>query len=271
MNPNEKSPISLRPITIETQVNRYAEGSALIKMGNTHVLCTASVEDSVPGWMQGKGSGWITAEYSMLPRSTHTRTKRDREKISGRTQEIQRLVGRALRAMVDLSKLGERSVLIDCDVLQADGGTRTASITGACVALAIALDYAAKTPLKPSRSSQSKNPQPSAPLAQTWIDTVAAVSVGLKDGELYVDLNYELDSTCDVDMNFVITGRGHFVEVQGTAERAASSPTGGPVLSPGFSKMELDRMSAAATSACASLKSAQLQALERAGIKSPFA
>src|ERR1700756_1590800 len=129
----------LRPLTIEVGVSRYAEGSVLIKAGNTHVLCTASVEEEVPGWLKGKGQGWVTAEYSMLPRATHTRTKRDREKVSGRTQEIQRLIGRALRACIDLKKLGERSILIDCDVLQADGGTRTASITGGCVALGMAL------------------------------------------------------------------------------------------------------------------------------------
>src|SRR3954468_11462640 len=137
--PAGRSDLEIRPLIIETGVNRYAEGSALIKAGHTHVLCTASIEESVPAWLVGKGKGWVTAEYSMLPRATHTRSKRDREKVSGRTQEIQRLIGRALRAMVDLKALGERSIMVDCDVLQADGGTRTASITGACVAVAIAL------------------------------------------------------------------------------------------------------------------------------------
>jgi ribonuclease PH len=137
--PAGRSASQIRPLTLETGFSRYAEGSVLIRAGHTHVLCTASIEEEVPGWLKGKGRGWVTAEYSMLPRATHTRSKRDREKVSGRTQEIQRLIGRALRAMVDLKAIGERAILIDCDVLQADGGTRTASITGACVALAMAL------------------------------------------------------------------------------------------------------------------------------------
>ncbi|MDR3608898.1 MAG: ribonuclease PH [Oligoflexia bacterium] len=196
-NPLGRSSSQIRPLTIETGVNRYAEGSALIRCGDTHVLCTASIEESVPAWLAGKGRGWITAEYSMLPRATHTRSKRDREKVSGRTQEIQRLIGRALRSMVDLKALGERSIIVDCDVIQADGGTRTTSITGGCVALAMAL-------------ARQKLP---------WVDTVAAISVGIKAGEVLVDLDYEEDSSCDVDMNFVMTGKGLFVEVQGTAER----------------------------------------------------
>jgi ribonuclease PH len=142
--PSGRTPSQLRPLSIETGVSRYAEGSALIKAGHTHVLCTASVEDEIPGWLKGKGQGWVTGEYSMLPRATHTRSKRDREKVSGRTLEIQRLIGRALRAMVDLKALGERAIFVDCDVLQADGGTRTASISGACVALALALDRLAR-------------------------------------------------------------------------------------------------------------------------------
>src|SRR6478609_4222907 len=194
----------IRPLIIETGVNRYAEGSVLVKAGHTHVLCTASVEESVPGWLVGKGQGWITAEYSMLPRATHTRSKRDRAKVSGRTQEIQRLIGRALRTMVDLKALGERSIMIDCDVLQADGGTRTASITGACVALVIAIHRLAR---------EGKVP------LQAWTDTVAAVSVGIKNGNVLVDLDYPEDSSCDVDMNFVITGQDSFVEVQGTGEQ----------------------------------------------------
>src|SRR3954468_23198351 len=156
--PAGRSDLEIRPLIIETGVNRYAEGSALIKAGNTHVLCTASVEENVPAWLVGKGKGWVTAEYSMLPRATHTRSKRDREKVSGRTQEIQRLIGRALRTMVDLKALGERSIIVDCDVLQADGGTRTASITGGCVALALAL-----------KRVQELNQLPASP----WIGSVA--------------------------------------------------------------------------------------------------
>src|SRR6476619_2219310 len=158
--PAGRLPTQNRPISIETGVSRYAEGSVLIKTGHTHVLCTASIEESVPGWLVGKGQGWVTAEYSMLPRATHTRSKRDREKVSGRTQEIQRLIGRALRAMIDLKAIGERSIMIDCDVLQADGGTRTASITGACVALAMALGKAGKEKTLPGKA---------------WVDTVAAL------------------------------------------------------------------------------------------------
>jgi ribonuclease PH len=231
--PQGRQASQIRPISIETGVNLYAEGSVLIRAGNTHVLCTASVDESVPAWLKGKGQGWVTAEYSMLPRSTHTRSKRDREKVSGRTQEIQRLVGRALRSIVDLKALGERSVLIDCDVLQADGGTRTASITGACVALVLALNKVG---------------------ARAWTDTVAAVSVGMKAGEVLVDLDYNEDSSCDVDMNFVMTGKGLFVEVQGTAERDA------------FSKSQLDQMIDGATRAIEQLRSAQLQAIEAAGV-----
>src|SRR6478735_3322436 len=165
--PKNRTSLQIRPLSIETGVSRYAEGSALIRTGNTHVLCTASIEENVPNWLAGKGRGWVTAEYSMLPRATHTRSKRDREKVSGRTQEIQRLIGRALRSMVDLKALGERSILIDCDVIQADGGTRTASITGACVALAIALNRLAR---------EGKIPP------QAWTNTVAAISIGMKNG-----------------------------------------------------------------------------------------
>ena len=227
-----------RPITIDTQVNRYAEGSVLIRCGNTHVLCTASVEESVPEWMKGKGKGWITAEYAMLPRATHTRSKRDREKVSGRTQEIQRLIGRALRAMVDLKLLGERSILVDCDVLQADGGTRTTAITGACVAVTLAVAKLLK---------EQK-------LARTPIvETVAAISVGMKDGHTLVDLEYTEDSSCDVDMNFVVNGQGDFVEVQGTAE-------GEP-----FSRAQMNSMTEGALAALQSLRKLQLEALRKAG------
>jgi ribonuclease PH len=238
--PSGRQPQQIRPLSIETGVTRYAEGSALIRAGHTHVLCTASVEESVPAWLVGKGQGWVTAEYSMLPRATHTRTKRDREKVSGRTQEIQRLIGRALRSMVDLRALGERSVLIDCDVLQADGGTRTASISGACVALAMALDGLARAGRLPGKA---------------LVDTVAAVSVGLKEGEVLVDLDYAEDSACDVDMNFVVTGSGLFVEVQGTAERK------------GFSKAELDRMTSGALAAIEQIRAAQRVAIAKAGFK----
>ncbi len=220
-----------RPLVIETGVSRYAEGSALIKAGNTHVLCTASVEESVPGWLSGKGQGWITAEYSMLPRATHTRSKRDREKVSGRTQEIQRLIGRALRTMVDLKALGERSILIDCDVLQADGGTRTASITGGCVALAIALKN-----LEKAGKIQSN----------ALVDTVAAISVGMKNGQVLVDLDYQEDSSCDVDMNVVMTGKGELVEVQGTAERKP------------FSLSQLQEMTQSANAALQEIRAIQL-------------
>ncbi len=233
--PQGRSTTQIRPLTIETGVSRYAEGSALIKAGHTHVLCTASVELEVPGWLKGKGQGWVTAEYSMLPRSTHTRSKRDREKVSGRTQEIQRLIGRALRSMVDLKALGEKSVFIDCDVLQADGGTRTASISGACVALAIALEKVG------TRAA--------------ILDTVAAVSLGIKGGQVLTDLDYNEDSSCDVDMNFVVTGRGGFVEVQGTAEKQA------------FTKAELDAMTDAAVKATGQIREMQLQALAAAGIR----
>ena len=241
--PSGRTPSQIRPLTIETGVNRYAEGSALIKMGNTHVLCTASIEEEVPGWLKGKGKGWVTAEYSMLPRATHTRSKRDREKVSGRTQEIQRLIGRALRAMVDLKKLGERSIMIDCDVLQADGGTRTASITGSCVALAMALGKLAK-----------EHKITSGLVSTVMIETVSAISVGMKDGQVLVDLDYNEDSACDVDMNFVVTGKGHFVEVQGTAEGAA------------FSKDQLDAMTEGAVAACRDIRAAQLRAIEALGV-----
>ena len=198
----------MRPVKIETGYLATAEGSALISVGHTHVLCAASVDDSVPQFLRGSGKGWVTAEYSMLPRATAKRTPREvtKGRPSGRTHEIQRLIGRSLRAVVDLQALGERSVTIDCDVLQADGGTRTASITGAFVALAIALqklvDFRAlkKLPLR---------------------DYVAATSVGLLRGEPMLDLCYEEDSRAEVDMNVVMTGAGKFVELQATAEQEA--------------------------------------------------
>lgn len=196
---------ALRPVTFTRGFTRYAEGSVLIAMGETRVLCTASVLDKVPPFLKGKGQGWVTAEYGMLPRSTHTRSDREaaRGKQSGRTQEIQRLIGRSLRAVVDLSKLGERTIHIDCDVLQADGGTRCASITGAWVALADAVDGLLE------KGQLAENP---------LLDSVAAVSVGVVHGKAHLDLDYEEDSGCDSDMNVVMTGSQHFVEVQGTAE-----------------------------------------------------
>jgi ribonuclease PH len=184
---------------------RYAEGSVLICMGNTQVLCTASVLEKVPPFLKGQGQGWVTAEYGMLPRSTHTRSDREaaKGKQSGRTQEIQRLIGRSLRAVMDMKALGERTIQIDCDVLQADGGTRCASITGAWVAVADAVDGLMKQGLL------TQNP---------LIDSVAAVSVGMVDGQAVLDLDYPEDSGCDADMNIVMTGAGRYVEVQGTAE-----------------------------------------------------
>jgi len=196
---------ALRPVSFTRGFTRYAEGSVLIAMGETRVLCTASVLEKVPPFLKGKGQGWVTAEYGMLPRSTHTRSDREaaRGKQSGRTQEIQRLIGRSLRSVVDLSKLGERTIHIDCDVLQADGGTRCASITGAWVALADAMDGLL------ANGAIEHNP---------LLDSVAAVSVGVVQGQPLLDLDYEEDSGCDADMNVVMTGSGRFVEVQGTAE-----------------------------------------------------
>ena len=195
----------LRPVTFERNYTKHAEGSVLVSFGDTKVLCTASVESGVPRWLKGQGKGWITAEYGMLPRATNTRNQREaaRGKQSGRTQEIQRLIGRSLRAMVDLSKLGENTIYVDCDVIQADGGTRTASITGAAVAMIDALE-----------TLQKKKKLKADPL----IGLVAAVSVGIKNGEVYLDLNYEEDSSCDTDLNVVMTQKGEFIEIQGTAE-----------------------------------------------------
>ncbi|HET9920662.1 MAG TPA: ribonuclease PH [Ktedonobacteraceae bacterium] len=194
----------LRPVRISVDFLDYAEGSVLIATGNTRVLCAASVEERVPPFLEGKGQGWVTAEYSMLPRSTHTRTSREREgRVSGRTQEIQRLIGRSLRAVVDMQALGPRTILLDCDVLQADGGTRTASITGAYIALSRACSLLAK------RGLITTNPIKTA---------VAAISVGVVDGAILLDLNYPEDSHAEVDFNVVMTARHEFVEVQGTGE-----------------------------------------------------
>lgn len=205
MRPSQRANNALRPVEIIRHYTKHAEGSVLVKFGDTHVICTASVEEKVPGFLKGKNQGWVTAEYGMLPRSTGSRMDREaaKGKQSGRTQEIQRLIGRSLRAIIDLEKLGERTIHFDCDVIQADGGTRTASITGAYVALQDAITALLKQGL--ISSSPIK-------------DTVAAISVGVYKGEPVLDLDYIEDSDCDTDMNVVMTGSGGFVEIQGTAE-----------------------------------------------------
>mgnify|MGYP006168429005 CR=1 FL=1 len=227
---------ALRPLTITRGYTIHAEGSVLICFGNTKVLCTASVEEKVPPHKRGSGEGWVTAEYGMLPRSTHTRSDREaaRGKQSGRTQEIQRLIGRSLRAVFDLKALGERTISLDCDVLQADGGTRTASITGAFVAAHDAVSQLlaeGKIAASPIR------------------DHVAAISVGILQGQPLLDLEYVEDSACDTDMNVVMTGAGHFVEVQGTAEGVA------------FSRKEMDALLALAEKGVAELVALQKQSL----------
>jgi ribonuclease PH len=210
MRPSGRAIDQLRPITLEPGFAKHAEGSCLARFGDTHVLCTASVEERVPPFLRGSGRGWITAEYGMLPRSTHERTDREaaRGKQSGRTHEIQRLIGRSLRAVTNLSALGERQIRIDCDVLQADGGTRTASITGAYVALALAIR-------RLTTGGQLK--------ASPLTDYVAAISCGIVAGETVLDLDYAEDSTAQADANFVLTGAGGLVEVQGTAEQSPFS------------------------------------------------
>ena len=205
MRPSLRSADALRPVRFTRHFTRHAEGSVLVCFGDTQVICTASVEENVPGFLKGKGQGWVTAEYGMLPRSTHTRTSREaaKGKQTGRTQEIQRLIGRSLRAVIDLKALGERQITLDCDVLQADGGTRCASITGAWIALHDAcakLVAEGKLPANPLR------------------DHVAALSVGIYQGEPVTDLDYPEDSDCDTDMNVIMTGSGGLVEIQGTAE-----------------------------------------------------
>jgi len=227
----------LRPITIERGWSKHAEGSVLIAFGDTRVLCTASVTEGVPRWRKGSGEGWVTAEYAMLPRSTNTRGDREsvRGKIGGRTHEISRLIGRSLRAVVDYKALGENTVVLDCDVLQADGGTRTAAITGAYVALADAVSWAQGKKLIKSK-------------AQPLTGTVAAVSVGIVDAVPLLDLCYEEDVRAETDMNVVCTGDGRFVEVQGTAE-------GVP-----FAREELDGLLDLAVKGCAQLDSTQRQA-----------
>jgi ribonuclease PH len=210
MRPSERTADLLRPVTLETGVNRYAEGSCLATFGHTKVLITASVEDRVPGFMRGRGQGWVTAEYGMLPRATHTRGRREASegKQSGRTQEIQRLIGRSLRAVVDPVALGERQISLDCDVIQADGGTRTAAITGAWVALRMATKYLMEEGLI------VKDP---------IIDQVAAISCGVFNGVPVLDLEYEEDSNAEADANFVLTGKGDIVEIQATGEKRGFS------------------------------------------------
>lgn len=205
MRHNNRATDALRPISFERHYTKHAEGSVLVSFGDTKVLCNVSIEAGVPRWLKGQGQGWLTAEYGMLPRATGTRTQREaaKGKQSGRTQEIQRLIGRSLRAMLDLSKLGEHTIYVDCDVIQADGGTRTASITGAAVALIDALNSLQRTKKL---------------TADPLIGLVGAVSVGIKDGQAYLDLDYEEDSSCDTDLNVVMADAGGFIEIQGTAE-----------------------------------------------------
>jgi ribonuclease PH len=229
-----RRPSELRPITLERGVAQYAEGSCLITFGATRVLCTASVEDGVPGWRRGSGEGWLTAEYAMLPRATRTRTSRERSQVGGRTQEIQRLIGRSVRAMLDDFKFGEFTVKLDCDVLVADGGTRTAAITGASVAIVDAFDWMVAN--KKLSSTPVKR-------------RVAAVSVGVIDGEPRLDLDYEEDVRAEVDMNVVMSSGGKFVEVQGTGEHGT------------FDRAQLDQLLELAIAGIRSLDTAQTKAL----------
>ena len=237
MRPSGRAPDELRPIRFRRRYTRHAEGSVLVEFGDTRVLCTATVEESVPRWLKGTGRGWVTAEYGMLPRSTGERTSREAAtgRQGGRTLEIQRLIGRSLRAIVDMRALGERTVTLDCDVLQADGGTRTASITGAYVALADAMSTLVR-----------RRQLASSPLH----GQVAAVSVGIFKGEAVVDLDYAEDSSAETDMNVVMNNGGGFVEVQGTAEGHA------------FRRHELDRLLDLAAGACEQLFAVQLEALQ---------
>jgi len=234
--PGERAADALRPVRITRGFTRHAEGSVLIEFGDTRVLCTASVEEKVPPHKRGSGEGWVTAEYGMLPRATHTRSDREaaKGKQSGRTQEIQRLIGRSMRAVFDLKALGERTIALDCDVLQADGGTRTAAITGAFVAAQDAVNRL----LAEGKLSAS-------PIR----DHVAAVSVGILGGRALLDLEYVEDSACDTDMNVVMTGAGHFVEVQGTAEGVA------------FTRREMDALLSLAEKGIAELVALQRRAL----------
>ncbi len=234
-----RTPEDIRSLTIEPHFSPYAEGSCLICVGNTHVICTASVDEKVPPFLRGAGRGWVTAEYGMLPRATHSRMDREaaRGKQSGRTQEIQRLIGRSLRAIIDLEKLGERQIKIDCDVIRADGGTRTASITGAWVALSLAVE-----------DLMQKGLIAAMPLR----DQVAAISCGLVAGEALADLDYNEDSNAETDANFVLTASGGIVEIQGTAEQHP------------FSESQLMEMMALAKKGCQQLFEVQMQAVRTA-------
>jgi len=234
--PSGRTPEQLRSVELIPNYSKHAEGSCLVKCGDTHVLCTASVEENVPGWMRGSGKGWVTAEYGMLPRSTGSRMNREaaRGKQSGRTQEIQRLIGRALRAVVDMKALGERQVKVDCDVIQADGGTRTASVTGAYVALHLALQHLVDLKLLDSL-----------PLS----DTISAISCGIYKGTPVLDLDYDEDSDAQTDANFVITGKGGIVEIQGTAEQEP------------FSEEEFRQLLNLAKQGCTDLSEAQKKVL----------
>ena len=236
MRPSDRRPDQLRAVTLETGVNRHAEGSCLVSFGHTRVLVTCSVEDGVPGWLRGKGQGWVTAEYGMLPRATHTRGRREAAagKQSGRTQEIQRLIGRSLRAVVDLKALGERQVTLDCDVIQADGGTRTAAITGAWTAMASAFSYL-----------RAEGVLKSDPI----LDQVAAVSCGVFADVPVLDLDYEEDSQAEADSNFVLTGDGHIVEIQATGEKR------------GFTRQEFDHLFGLAQHGCQELFALQRNAV----------
>ena len=225
---------AMRAVTMQRGAAPYAEGSCLIAFGDTRVLCVVSVEDGVPGWKKGKGEGWLTAEYSMLPRATLTRTPRERQQVGGRTQEIQRLIGRSVRAMIDDFKWGEFTLKVDCDVVQADGGTRTAAITGACVAVVDAFDWMVRT--NRIRKSPVKR-------------RVAAVSVGVIAGEVRTDLEYVEDVRAEVDMNVVMSSTGGFVEVQGTGEHGT------------FDRAQLDRLIDAAVKSIAELDAAQVKVL----------
>ncbi len=239
MRPSGRAPNELRQVSLQTGANKYAEGSCLAVFGDTHVLCTASVENNVPPWLRNSGKGWITAEYGMLPRATHTRGQREaaRGKQSGRTQEIQRLIGRSLRAVADMKGFGERQVKIDCDVIQADGGTRTAAITGAYVALHLAFQHLLEI-----------GAIDSLPLT----DAVAAVSCGIYNGEAVLDLDYDEDSTAQADANFVLTASGGIVEIQGTAEEKP------------FERAQFDQLLGLAETGVAELARRQLQAIEAA-------
>ncbi len=235
MRQDNRTNSQLRKINIIPHFNAYAEGSALIEYGNTRVLCTATVEEGLPKWLQGNGKGWLTAEYGMLPRATHTRTQREKILKGGRTAEISRLIARSLRAAVDLKALGERQIIVDCDVIQADGGTRTAAITGGFVATCLAIQIFQKKfslPINPVKNY------------------LAAVSVGIHNGHIMLDLNYNEDSSCEIDMNFVVNSKNEFIEIQGTAEKKS------------FTQSQLMEMITVAQKGCTELFQAQASILK---------